>query len=439
MSDVVIGSGGAIAVDPEDLRRLADDLAVAAAPLADAETGLTRAAALLHDAPAADGCASVARAAASLRAAAAGADRLVGAVRTSAAAYELVELRIARDAADARGGRTVVDHLDARIAALLREHPDAAGLASDALTEARRTGEPAIHQLLLLGGMLPLLANAAWLAAAIATLRATGIGRIPRGARIGPTVPAPPLATVPPSTTVPAGPPADLAAAVARIPTGGDSRVRVERYDLPDGTRAFAVYVAGTQAFIDRFEWMDMPANAQLFTGHDAESLAAVRAALAAAGAEPGDELYAFGHSQGGMIVDALAADGTYRTEVLGTVGAPTSYDAGSDTFSVEVRHDDDPIAALAAGGHAQRVGAQGSFVAARTVDPMVGVRDLALEAHHLERYVETAALVDASGDDRPVRLRERLAVLATAGTVTVTEYAPELTPVSPDRGRDAG
>ena len=436
MSGLTISSGGAIAVDPEHLRALADDLAALARPLGGAAGELARAEALLRGLPSDDGVDAVRLAAHAVGESEAEAAVLVEGLRTAAAAYELVELRLHRDAAEARGGRTLVDHLDARIAALRRAHPDADALAVDALATAGRRGEAAIQQLLALGAAVPLLWNAVWLAAGIAALRATGVGRIRRDTAIARSVPPPPLAQVPPSSSVPAGPPTDLAAAVGRIPSGGDSRVRVERYDMPDGTRAFAVYVAGTQAFLDRIEWMDMPANVELFTGHDAESLAAVRAALEAAGAEPGDALYAFGHSQGGMIVDALAADGTYDTEVLGTVGAPTSYDAPRGTLSVELRHDDDPVAALAAGGHAQRVGAADSFVAERNADPMVGPQDLTLAAHHLETYVETAGMVDASGDGRAAALQAELAALQGANRVTVTEYAPTLSePVSRARG----
>ncbi|MFT4307317.1 MAG: hypothetical protein QM604_10550, partial [Microbacterium sp.] len=223
----------------------------------------------------------------------------------------------------------------------------------------------------------------------------------------------------------PAAAPSTLVDALGRIPSAGPSRVRVERYDLPGGGRAFAVYVTGTKSLTDSSEAWNMASNARLFTGEDAASLATVRAALVAAGAQPGDELYAFGYSQGGMIVDALAADGTYDTQVLVTAGSPTSFDAGESTFVVELRHRDDPVASLADGGFAQPIGAAGGFVAERTVSALPGVGDLTLEAHHFEAYLATASLVDGSGDPRAAALTARLAALQAAGAATVFQFAP--------------
>jgi hypothetical protein len=433
MSDgVTISSGGAITVDADDLRRVADDLDGARTVLADAVADLDRTARFLAMAISdlQDPRLEAQRMGATLEGLLASCDRLTSGLRTSAAAYELIELRIQRDAAIARGGRTAVDYLDARIAALMTEYPDAADIVAGSLDAHRRAGDAALAQLALLGAIHPALTSTGLIAAALlAGVRSTGYGRIARNRPVPPRVPAPPMQQIPPSGPVSAAAPATLAAAVGRIPSGGEPRVRIERYEMPDGTQSFAVYVTGTQAFFDRAEPWNMISNGQLFPGKDAASVAAVREALEAAGAEPGDQLYAFGHSQGGMIVDALAAEGDYRVEVLGTVGSPTSYDADPGTFSVELRHTDDPVAALAAGGHPQQVGAPGSFVAERTADPAVGLQDLTLAAHQLDEYVDTAALVDESGDPRADQLHDRLAVLATATAVSVYEYAPVPSP----------
>jgi hypothetical protein len=432
--DLTISAGGAISVDPEDLRAAADDLDGVRLLLTDAAADLTRAAGFLGMAITSLGEARVEvdRIGGALDGLLAGCERLVTGLRTSAAAYDLVELRIQRDAAEARGGRTAVDYLDAKIAALVGAYPDAADLAAGSLDVHRRAGDPALAQLAVLGAIFPLLTGTGLLAAAaVAGVRASGYGRIGRDRPIPPHVAPPPMLAIPPAGGATAAAPATLAAAVGRIPSGGDGRVRVERYDMPDGTRSYAVYVTGTQSFLDRGEPWNFLANARLFTGEDAASVAAVREALDAAGAQPGDQLYAFGHSQGGMVVDALAAEGVYKTEVLGTVGSPTSYDAPPGTLSVELRHTDDPVAALADGGHPQQVGAPGSFVAERTADPGVGAQDLRLAAHHLEGYIDTAALVDESADPRAAILHERLGVLATATRVSVYEYAPVPQPPS--------
>ena len=63
-------------------------------------------------------------------------------------------------------------------------------------------------------------------------------------------------------------------------------------------------------------------------------------------------------------------------------------------------------------------------FVAERVVDPDSGIGDLAVPAHRMTQYAETAALVDASGDPRVGALQDVLAELRQAESVEVTEYA---------------
>ncbi len=152
----------------------------------------------------------------------------------------------------------------------------------------------------------------------------------------------------------PTAAPASLADAAARIPGGGDARIRVERYTMPDGTRQFAVYVAGTQTVApNSTEPFDMASNIALYTGERSASYDATLAALARAGAEPGDVVHAFGHSQGAMITAHLALEGGYDTQTLVSLGSPVEADVGEGTMSISLRHADDPVAALAAGGHA--------------------------------------------------------------------------------------
>jgi pimeloyl-ACP methyl ester carboxylesterase len=209
------------------------------------------------------------------------------------------------------------------------------------------------------------------------------------------------------------------------MPGAGDSRVRVERYTMPDGSRQFAVYVAGTQSLaLGGDDPWDNASNAELYAGRMSDSYAATEAALQAAGAREGDVVHAFGHSQGAMIAGRLALEGDYDVRTLVSLGSPVEADVGGQTLSVALRHTDDPVAGLAGGGHGEAVGAPGSFVAERVADPDASPDDARVPAHRLSAYAETAALVDASSDPRVGALRDVFAELGRADAVTVTEYA---------------
>ncbi|WP_194410009.1 hypothetical protein [Microbacterium cremeum] len=259
--------------------------------------------------------------------------------------------------------------------------------------------------------------------AGAAVLGIGGQGRLSRDARLTGRAGAVTLTTVRPAAA--SGAPQSLTAVTQRMPGAGDSRVRVEKYTMPDGSKQFAVYIAGMQSFAYGGDdpW-DNQANHELYTGRESESFAATKQALVAAGAEPGDVVHAFGHSQGAMIGSHLALDGEYDTRTLVTFGSPVAADVGTGTLSVTVRHTDDPVAALAGGGHNAAVGAPGSFVVERVADTEVGLADAAVPGHRMTAYAETAALVDASTDPRVGNLRDVFDDLGAAESVEVTEYA---------------
>ena len=210
---------------------------------------------------------------------------------------------------------------------------------------------------------------------------------------------------------------------------------------MPDGTRQFAVYVAGTRTVeADTTEPFDMGSNLELYTGERSASYDATLAALAAAGAEAGDVVHAFGHSQGAMVTAHLALEGGYDTRTLVSIGSPVEADVGEGTLSISLRHRDDPVAALAGGGHAGTVGAPGSFVAERTADPQLGMHDYRLPAHGIDGYTETARLLDASTDPRMDAVRELFDELGSAASVEITEYAAQrAVPTASRRRRTRG
>lgn len=367
-------------------------------------------------------------------------------LRAAADTYDVIELRaraaMGGSAGSAQGARRA-------LAAFEAQHPDAAfradaaSLARDLTVGAELTdhdnsgitlaaalagGFSPLLGVLLLGatGMLPGAAQGAQ-----ALIRTLGTGTIPAGSRLSGSAPAVRLQRTGTDRTVAA--PDDLADALGRIPQDGDARVRVETYTMPDGTNRYAVYVAGTRDFSPHGggddPW-DMRSNLQLYFGEDAAAYEAVRAAMTDAGVPPGAQVYLYGHSQGGMIADWLAVQGGYDVPLLVTAGSPTEAAVGDETLSIQLRHTDDVVQSLAAGGSDARVGGDGSIVVERAGEPGMDLDDVTDAAHHLTAYVATAKMVDASADPRTDRMRAQLSTLRGATAVTAVEYnATRVTP----------
>ena len=429
--DLDIRGGGAVAVDTATLRAAAAGFTGLAGELDDIAGLVASAAHRLFDAsPNAFGVwlevdAVRRRIASATDEALETAEALLG----SAAVYEVVELRAERAAAAAAGDAAAVARIDARLAVIFREDPTA---------EDRATLGMFGHWLSWPNGVALQAPGAAWwlapgmhsLAVPLAwstqrAIGAVGAGTVPSTARLSGAPNA--VVVTPVAVHGPTTAPTSLADAAARIPGGGDARIRVERYTMADGTRQFAVYVAGTQTVApNSTEPFDMESNVELYTGQRSASYDATLAALAQAGAEPGDVVHAFGHSQGAMITAHLALEGGYDTQTLVSLGSPVEADVDGNTLSISLRHSDDPVVALAGGAHVGAVGAPGSFVAARTADPMPGPHDFRIPAHRIDGYTETARLLDASTDARMGAVRDLFDELGGAASVDVTEYSAE-------------
>ncbi|GAA5195470.1 hypothetical protein [Microbacterium jejuense] len=468
-----ITGGGAVSVDTETLRSTADRFAGARVELDGVRARLGSLANMLlgERRYAWDAALTASTLDTRLLEAQTGADRIAASLLGAAAAYELVELDAQLHAARATGDPLLIESLEARRARVIAEYPDAAAQAFSAqYTFATEWRHEIVRQATRLGVEGGDLVGPPWAVAGGAALGALtfagtvitglgGTGRLAPDARLagraGPVtvtpVPAaapaggipvvPPGAAGPaavgPSAPSPAAPsatatsaavaPQSLAAAASRVPGAGASRVRVEKYTMPDGSRQAVVYIAGmqSQGFGGDEPW-DNTSNLELYNGDMSDSYAATEAALAAAGVEPGDALHVVGFSQGGMIGAHLALEGDYDVQTLVSLGSPVDADVGSGTLSVSVRHSDDAVVALAGGGHGEAVGAPGSFVAERVYDPSSGLADATLPAHRLTAYVETAALVDASGDPRVAGVQAVFDGLGQAPKVEVTEYAAQ-------------
>lgn len=429
VGDLDIRSGGVVAVDTASLRAAADRLEQTAGDLDGVGELFRRAVAGMEALPHIEEIGALPRAqyAHDRAAGLAGETRAVGHKLVELAAmFETVELRAERSAAEAAGDWAAVERIDARLNTIEHEHPWAAmrasweGLGRDGGWASALIGQAAtVGTWLGPGGGLAAGLVLWGLAGAI---RGTGNGTLERGARLGGAAQPVLLREMP--VVVGGGAPATLAAAAGRIPTGDGSRIRVERYSMPDGTRQYAVYVRGTTGSDDD-EAFDMTSNVQLYAGQQSASYEAVLEALHEAGAERGDVVHAFGHSQGAMVASRLAVEGGFDTQTLVTFGSPVDTQVGDGTLSVAVRHRDDPIAALAGGGFDAGVGAPGSFVAERTADPGVTTGDAhPFGVHGMSTYEQTAAMLDASHDPRMDPVRDRLAGLADATSVTATEYA---------------
>jgi pimeloyl-ACP methyl ester carboxylesterase len=431
VSDLVIRSGGAVEVDTASLHAAAADLRAVAGEAAEIAAVLRGVPARLSGVPGDPPVTELLALGGILGDAAELAARVAAAVEEAADLYEAVEILAQRAAAAAAGDTAAVARWDARIA-------EAQYGQLNLWMEARAMLERSANR--------SDLERQAWLGslgfgmafAAIVPLAVEALGLGVDGFRLGPVGAGErlggagqPVAVRRTPVAAP-GPPATLAAAAARIPGGGDTRVRVERYTMPGGGRQFAVYVAGTQS-IAGDDPFDLSSNLQLYAGERSASYEATLDALADAGAEAGDVIHAFGHSQGAMIAERLALEGPYDTRTLVSFGSPIQADVGSGTLAVTLRHTDDPVAALQGGGHPVPVGAPGSFVVERSADPSSGAHDLLIPAHHLTAYAETAALLDASDDPRAAELHAVFDALGKAEEVDAWDYTAER--VSPSGG----
>lgn len=407
--DLDIRAGGAIAVDTATLHRaaaalldLADDCALLARALrAAGDSSLT--AGLWHPAPASGALAAAERARA-----------LADALRARALAYELMEGDAALRAGQSAGLPAAVEA--ARLLAAWR---------GDRHAEMDRQ---ILSGSWMLGWVTPLLLGGT------AAIREVDRGVVAAGdppLRLGAT---PARVRELSRTTV--APPVSLADVADRIPRGEQERVRVEVYEMPDGHREYAVYITGTREIVDADEPWDMTSNMQLYFGAESSSFDAVRRAVDAAGAVAGDRVHIAGHSQGGMLATHLAREGGFDVATLITFASPVQAELPGSVLTVALRHTDDPVAALAAGGLPGIAGSPDSLVVERAADPVARPSDITLAVHGMVSYRETAALVDASDDPRVGALRGQLAGLGAATAVTAVVYGARRERPAPEETR---
>lgn len=420
--DLDISSGGVVAVDTETLRSAAGGLRALAGVCEAVRATLDGAA----DAAAMSGV-WIAMPTAAATDAGDRAARLARDLEAMAGLYDIVELQAQAQSAAVGGDLVLATKLHAQAVGLMAADPALAGALAGVSVRGALAGPLALNEQYRsmfatsadLGALAVLLSGAATV---------LGLGTLPRGTRLrgldtrvhvtrlGPGAGGP---VAPAAASAPAG----LVQAVDRIPRG-EARVRVERYTMPDGDRRFVAYIGGTVTTPDRAEAWDWASDLGLYARMNAASDDALAAALTDAGAAAGDTVDLFGHSQGAMNASYLALSGDYDVSLLVTFGDPVHADVGEDTLSVAVRHLDDPVAALAGGGSAAGVGADGSFVATREHPGTLRDGQGLIAPHELDAYRETAAMLDASEDPRMDAVRARLDDLGRARSVETIVYA---------------
>ncbi len=352
-------------------------------------------------------------------------DDVVTAVGLMADAFDLVELRAQRDALELTDP-VAADGLDADILDL-EAKDERIGTIAEWLTgkweQDRFEGLDSQLDLLEFTGLQPGVLMTALKMISTSPL----VGTVPPGFVLSGT--ADPVSVRPVRTSSPIVPPGSLADAFRRFPEADGAQMKVERYTFVDGSTRFVLYMKGTQSGLAGGEepW-DMRSNAQMYLGMDAASYEAAVEALHQAGAGAGDRVDVFAHSQAGMIGSYLAMQSEFDVQVMATAGSPVEPALREDQLLIQLRHSDDLVNALAGGGSAQGTGSPDSFVAQREGDPAPGLQDLLLEPHMLDTYIETAEMVDDSGDPRMEAFRDWLRDLAAAEIIESTEYEAERT-----------
>ena len=422
MSGLSIDHGGAIAVDPAELRLVGRRLDAVATRYDEAERRIGSAYRLIVDTPGLSthvdivALWAVGARMAGLR------DRCRDDAESTllmADVYEYVELKVEAQLAgssdagdDARDRMRTLEASDDRI-------PE---MAEELITQWERERFEGLGKQLPLGGVLGPLGIIPALFGVM-----SGRGVIPRGTVLRGTAEA--VSVAPVQTSTPAAAPSGLAGALQRLPVKGGAQVAVEKYSYADGTSRYVVYIMGTQTFAPgdmggREPW-DMKSNTELYAGRNAASYEATIAAIESAGAEPGDRVDVVGHSQGGLIAAYVAMQSDYDVGVTILAGSPGDPMLDEDQMLVSLGNTDDAVRGFAAGGSPGGSGSPDSLAITREDDPVLHLGD-AGEPHLLESYIDLARAADESDDPRIEKLDDLWQRLDEAEVVERTEYRAE-------------
>jgi len=200
-------------------------------------------------------------------------------------------------------------------------------------------------------------------------------------------------------------------------------QVRIEKYETPGEPPRFEVYIAGTVDFAasGTTQSFDTTSNVSNAAGPHSGSVATVAAALREAGVTSESPVIFTGHSQGGGTAARLAESGDFNTYAVLTVGGNTGQIPIPESVpAIIVEHTDDLV--VASGGLQDN---RHALVVERQAYGGVPLPEgVAVPAHQLTQYAETARLMDLSDSRELQDAAHRLAVFGRgATTATVTNY----------------
>lgn len=233
-------------------------------------------------------------------------------------------------------------------------------------------------------------------------------------------------------------PPSGVGDLADRVPSGGDGepQIRIERYGTAADPR-WIVYVGGTVelGLAAGGQSSDMTSNvhgvaddagldALRFTGADSGAgERAVRAAMREAGVRPGDPLLAVGHSGGGIIAAKVAADPELGAVGAVSLGGPVASAPTRDGVPLlSIEHEEDLVPAIGGAGHPSPE----RLTVSRSVLEPGREYEAVLPAHELGRYRQTAALVDASEEERLAAFRALVEEVAGGGAGLRSDWLAE-------------
>ncbi|OAN42727.1 hypothetical protein [Microbacterium sp. H83] len=421
MSGLSIDHGGAISVDPDALRVAARRMDAVASRLDEAAAAVREAHRVVVDTPGFSAYVDTV----ALWTAGDGVTRLLDECRETAEstmlmadAYEYVELATRAEAL-ALTDEAAAQELRRRMESMVLADPRVAETAAELLRTWRAHRfdglEPAYPADLVFGPLV-------WAAAGLGL---TALGTVRPGAALSGA--SDPVRVAPVATSTPTAPPTSIATSLTRMPTAPGAQVAVEKYSFADGRTKFVAYLAGTRSIaVGGSEPWDMKSNVEMYSGSMSASYQATVDALTAAGAEPGDEVDVVAYSQAGMISSYLSTGSEFDVQMQITAGSPTQAMPDEDQTVIRLAHTDDPVAGLSGGGTAGGVGSSLSFSATREGDAGPGGGLWPLGAHSLESYIETAEMLEASGDPRVEAVGTFWDDLARAETIERTEYRAE-------------
>lgn len=418
---VDIRHGGAIAVDPQALRSVANGLLAVAHTFTAAGAMIRRAYGHVLNVPGIIPRVNMD----ALWASAERVDALAQECQNAAEGtelmayvYELVETRAELDALAVQDG-AAADALVARIAELEAVDPRVSEMETWLLAGWKEGRFEGLTDQYL---AIPNVMNASGLFVLAAGLGKTGTGVLRPGATLRGD--GDPVAVTRVKTSAPIAPPTSLAEAFRRFPSSDGAQFKVEKYTMADGEERFVLYAKGTSSpGFGAGDPLDMKSNLELYSGQESASYQATLDVLAAAGAEPGDRVDVYAHSQGAVNAAYLSTQSEFDVQVQVTAGSPVHPTLDDDQLLIELRHTDDLVSVLAGGGTPGGTGSPDSFVASRVGDPADKLHDLALKTHMLDTYIETAELVDDSGDVRLGPLMDNWRELNEAVSIESTEY----------------